>query len=99
MPISQRVLCYLCPVNRCGGTPTRWFVFSPRQKEADTLHQDSAERTGERVRRQQIHYQGQAEKDLGRHQPVGATNHHLVPKQAGQGEEIRRQSQEQCAVA
>lgn len=57
----------LCPLsNRCGGTPARRLAFPPRKEEADTVHQDPAQGTGERVRRQQIHHQGQEEEDLGR---------------------------------
>lgn len=90
----------LCPLfNRCGGAPARRLAFPPGQEEADTVHQGPAERTGERVRRKQIHHQGQEEEDLRRDQPVGAADHHLVPEQEGEGEEVRGQSEEQRAVA
>lgn len=83
---------------RCGGASARRLALPPRPEEANPVHQDPAERAGEGVRGQQIHHQGQAQEDLRRDQPVGATDHHLVPEQARQGEEVRGQSEEQRAV-
>ena len=99
---SVRCLCPLplCPLsNRCGGSPARRLAFPPRQKEADTVHQGPAEGAGEGVRSQQVHHQGQEEEDLGRDRPVRAADHHLVPEQEGEGEEVRVQSEDQRAVA
>ncbi len=89
----------LCSLfHRCGSAPARRLAFPSRQEEADTLHQGPAQRTGKRVRGKQIHHQGQEEEDLRRHQPFGAANHHLVPEQEGEGEEVRGQSEDQRAV-
>lgn len=98
-PISPVCLIFYPPFNRRGGAPARRFAFPAGQEEANTLHQSPAERAGERVRREQVHHQRQEEEDLGRHQPVGAADHHLVPEQEGEGEEVRGQSEEQRAVA
>lgn len=98
-PHSPVCLIFYPPFNRRGGAPTRRFAFPAGQEEANTLHQSPAERAGERVRREQVHHQRQEEEDLRRHQPVGAADHHLVPEQEGEGEEVRGQSEEQRAVA
>lgn len=98
-PHSPVCLIFYPPFNRRGGAPTRRFAFPAGQEEANTLHQSPAERVGERVRREQVHHQRQEEEDLRRHQPVGAADHHLVPEQEGEGEEVRGQSEEQRAVA
>lgn len=96
----QPVCLIFCPLfHRRGGAPARRFAFPPRQEETNTLHQSPAERAGERVRCEQVHHQRQEEEDLRCHQPLGAADHDLVPEQEGEGEEVRGQSEEQCAVA
>lgn len=99
-PPSLPACLIFCPLfNRRGGAPARRFAFPPRQEKANTLHQSPAERAGERVRCEQVHHQRQEEEDLRRYQPLGAADHDLVPEQEGEGEEVRGQSEEQCAVA
>lgn len=73
--------------SRSHGPAPCWGLFLPTwSQEEDSLQQRSAERAGEGIFQQQVHHQGQEEKDLCSHQPFRETDHHLVPKQEGERE-------------
>lgn len=73
----------------------RRLLLPPGPQEEGPVQQRAAAGAGEGVREQQVHHPRQEEEDLGRHQPLGAADHHLVPEQAGEREKSRRQSQKQ----
>lgn len=64
----------------CGQLSPSW------EKKTRPIHQGTTQRTGEGVRHQQIHHQGQKEKDIRADEPDRETSHDLVPEQARKGE-------------
>lgn len=93
-PPNPAPLSPISPRRRRSAAPRR-LRLPPGPQEEGPVQQGAAEGAGEGVRQQQIHHPGQEEEDLGRHQPYGETDHHLVPEQEGEREKSRRQNQKQ----